>query len=51
MPLENASRSPLVWNCRGRNRSWARIELSTGKPLNAVLQARIRMIPVVNETT
>ena len=40
MPLEKASRSPRVCSWRGRYRSWARIEPSTGKPLNAVLAAR-----------
>ena len=51
MPLENASRSPRVCSWRGRNRSCARIEPSTGKPLNAVLQASTRIRPVVNDTT
>ena len=51
MPLENASRSPRVCSCRGRNRSCARIDPRTGNPLNAVLQARIRINPVVNDTT
>ena len=50
MPFENASRSPRVCNCLGRNLSWARIEPSTGKPLKAVLQASTRIRPVVNET-
>ena len=46
MPLVKASRSPRVCSWRGRKRSWARIEASTGKPLKAVLAARIRMSPV-----
>ena len=50
IPLENASRSPRVCNWRGRKRSCARIEPSTGKPENAVLQASTRINPVVNET-
>lgn len=49
MPLEKASRSPLVCNWRGRYRSCARIEPSTGNPLNAVFAASSRMIPVLNE--
>ena len=51
MPLENASRSPRVCSWRGRNRSWARIEPSTGNPLKAVLQASTRISPVTNDTT
>ena len=51
MPLENANRSPRVWNCRGRNRSCARIDPNTGKPLKAVLQASTRINPVTNDTT
>ena len=43
MPLLKASRSPLLCSCRGRNRSWARIDAKVGKPLNAVFAARIRM--------
>ncbi len=50
MPLENASRSPRVCSCRGRKRSWARIEPSTGNPLNAVLQASTRIRPVTKDT-
>ncbi len=46
MPLEYARRSPRVCNCRGRKLSRARIEPSTGKPLNAVLAARNKMIIV-----
>ena len=46
MPLENASRSPRVCNCRGRKRSWARIDPSTGNPLNAVLAASTRISAV-----
>jgi hypothetical protein len=49
MPLEKASRSPRVCNWRGRKPSLARIEPSTGKPLNAVLAARMRMIPVTRD--
>ncbi len=47
MPLEKASRSPRVCSCRGRYRSSARIEPSSGKPLNAVFAARIRISAVV----
>ena len=43
MPLLNASRSPRLCSWRGRKRSWARIEARVGKPLKAVLAARIRM--------
>ena len=51
MPLENASRSPRVCSWRGRYRSWARIEPSTGKPLYAVLAARNRISAVAAATT
>ena len=50
MPLLNASRSPRECSWRGRKPSRARIEPSTGKPLNAVLAARIRMMPVAATT-
>ena len=50
MPFENASRSPRVCSCRGRNLSCARMEPRTGNPLNAVLQASTRIRPVVKET-
>ena len=46
MPLENASRSPRVCSWRGRYPSRARIEPSTGNPLNAVLAASTRISPV-----
>ncbi len=39
MPLEKTSRSPRVCSCRGAYRSCARIEPSTGNPLNAVFAA------------
>ncbi len=51
MPLENASRSPRVCSWRGRKPSRARIEPSTGKPLNAVFAARMRMRPVTMDTS
>ncbi len=51
MPLENASRSPRVCSWRGRKPSRARIEPSTGKPLNAVFAARTRISPVTTETS
>ena len=51
MPFENARRSPRLCSCRGRKPSRARIEPSTGKPLNAVFAARTRMRPVTAETT
>ena len=50
MPLQNASRSPRVCSWRGRKPSRARIEPSTGKPLNAVFAARTRISPVTTET-
>ena len=50
MPLENASRSPRVCSWRGRKRSWARIEPSTGKPLNAVFAASARISAVMTMT-
>lgn len=40
MPFEKASRSPRVCSWRGRYRSCARIEPSSGKPLYAVFAAR-----------
>ena len=43
MPLEKASRSPRVCSCRGRYRSWASTEPSSGKPLKAVFAARTRI--------
>ena len=46
MPLENTSRSPRRANWRGRKPSLARSEASTGKPLKAVLAARIRIAAV-----
>ncbi len=46
MPFENARRSPRVCSWRGRKPSLARIEPSTGKPLNAVFAASTRMSPV-----
>ena len=51
MPLEKASRSPRVCSWRGRYRSWARIEPSTGKPLKAVFAARNRISAVPPATT
>ena len=50
MPLLYASRSPRDPSCRGANPSRARIEPRTGKPLNAVLAARIKMMPVMART-
>ena len=50
MPLLNASRSPRVCSWRGRYRSWARIEPSTGKPLNAVFAASTRISAVIAMT-
>ncbi len=46
MPLLNASRSPRLCSWRGRNRSWARIEASVGKPLKAVFAASTRIAAV-----
>jgi hypothetical protein len=50
MPLLYASRSPRVYSALGRKPCRARIELSTGKPLNAVLAARNKMIIVMAMT-
>ena len=41
---------PRVCNCRGRKPSRARIEPSTGKPLNAVLAARNKITKVAAMT-
>ena len=41
IPLLNTSLSPRVCSWRGMNRSCARTEPSSGKPLNAVFAARI----------
>src|SRR4029450_2595632 len=38
MPLENASRSPRVCSCRGRYRSWARMDPGAGDPVSARVQ-------------
>jgi len=47
-PLENTRRSPRLCSWRGRNLSRARMEASCGKPLKAVLAARIRIPAVKN---
>src|SRR4029453_14265767 len=51
IPWLNASRSPRVCSWRGSRSSRARIEPSTGAPLNAGLAASTRMSPVVAAAT
>gem|GEM_PF-4855302 len=46
IPKEKASRSPRCANCRGMNRSTARIDARRGKPEKLVFAARTRMIAV-----
>ena len=43
MPFENTRRSPWLANCRGTNRSRARIDDSRGKSAYEVLAASTRM--------
>ncbi len=50
MPLLNVSRSPRVCSWRGRNRSCASVEPSTGNPLNAVFAASTSTRPVMTIT-
>ena len=50
MPLLYASRSPREPSARGAQPSLARIEPSTGNPLNAVFAASTRMMPVTVTT-
>ena len=48
IPLLKTSRSPRLCIWRGMYRSWARIDASTGNPLNAVLAARTRIRAVTS---
>ena len=50
MPLLYASRSPREPSARGAQPSLARIEPSTGNPLNAVFAASTRITPVTMTT-